>query len=76
LLYISPTNGTPSAFYIDATIRAELQKDRLLLSDGTYIVSGQLFDAEGNPLDIEQPLQMFSRWYGFVSMFPNCSIHS
>lgn len=74
LVYISPTSGTPNALYIPNDLTVEMQKDRLTLSNGYFILSGKLFAHPQEELTIDQPGQMFSRWYGFIATFPNCLV--
>jgi hypothetical protein len=74
LIYIAPLNGTPNAIYIPNGLTASWKEDTLVLSNGSYIRSGKFFSNENEELKINEPGQMFSRWYGFIATFPNCSI--
>jgi hypothetical protein len=46
----------------------------LRFSDGTYIEGGVFHDASGERAQIERPLQIFTRWYGFSLTFPQTEI--
>jgi len=37
--------------------------------------SGVLRDGTGNRLELDRPLQLFSRWYGFALTFPGTGIY-
>ncbi len=37
--------------------------------------SGVLKDASGERLEMDRPLQVFSRWYGFALTFPGTDIY-
>lgn len=74
LVYIAPLNGTPSAIYIPKGITADWKEDTLVLSNGCYLRSGKLFSNGKEELKINEPGQMFSRWYGFIATFPNCAV--
>ena len=74
IVYISPTTHTPSAMQIEKIDSAAFDGDKLILSDGKYIQSGNLYSSEEVKIDTNQPNQVFLRWYGFVSTFPNIEI--
>ena len=36
---------------------------------------GVLYGADGQRLEIDRPLQLFTRWYGFALTFPGTAIY-
>ena len=74
LVYLDPTAFALSALYVDS--RQFEWDDRILrLSNGTYIEGGILHNAEGERIEMERPLQVFTRWYGFSLTFPETEIY-
>ncbi len=47
----------------------------LLLDTGQVFRDGALFDESGERQEIERPLQVFTRWYGFALTFPETEIY-
>lgn len=74
LIYIAPLNGTPNAIYIPEAVTATWKATTLVLSNGSYIRSGKFFSKEKEALEINEPSQLFSRWYGFIATFPNATV--
>ena len=74
LVYFDPTGHALGAFYTEAT-EAVWDGDELRLNTGDVMSRGALFDAEGKRRDIERPLQLFTRWYGFALTFPETDIY-
>lgn len=74
LIYISPTNRTPDVVYQSKMSDVTISETRVDFSDGSYLQSGNLYSGEGEPLAVDRPTQVFLRWYGFVSTFPNCEV--
>lgn len=75
IVYIDPISGGPASWYTEAE-SAEWDEDTIRLSDGTLIRDGGVFDAAGGRLDVERPMQLFTRWYGFALTFPETTIYS
>jgi hypothetical protein len=73
LVYIDPESRIPDAFYTDAS-EAHWYGETLLLNNGMKVLHGAVFDAAGNLVRVERPLQLFQRWYGFAVMFRECEI--
>ncbi len=73
-IYISPTTFTPSAIYLKETDNPLFSGDKITFSNGNYIAGGNLYASEETKIAIDKPNQIFLRWYGFVSTFPNCKI--
>lgn len=74
LIYISPTTRTPDVIYQSKMPDITMSETRVDFSDGSYLQSGNLYSAEGESLAVDRPTQVFLRWYGFVSTFPNCEV--
>jgi len=75
LIYIDPDSHTPTAVYSNAT-EPRWEGDVLHLDKKATIRHGLLFspqDSQGQRL--EQPQQLFTRWYGFAYTFPGCEIY-
>ncbi len=73
VIYLAPTDQAPIAFYSNAT-SGEWQGNELHLGTGEIVRDGQLHRAEGGVKNFEQPLQQFTRWYGFSYTFPGCEL--
>jgi hypothetical protein len=74
LVYLDPAAFALGAIYVEAD-GFEWDDDVLRLSDGTYIEGGVLRDAGGQRAEMERPLQVFTRWYGFSLTFPGTEIY-
>jgi hypothetical protein len=74
LIYIDPISGTPAALYTEAT-RCNWQDGTLHLDTGEIIRGGILFNTKGATQEIIHPMQLFTRWYGFVFTFPGCEVY-
>jgi hypothetical protein len=46
-----------------------------MVGEELVLEGGVLRDASGSRLEIERPLQLFSRWYGFALTFPGTTIY-
>jgi hypothetical protein len=66
IVYLDPVISVPVALFIDADV-ASIDGADIVLSDGRVI--RDLYDADMNKLDVARPLQVFTRWYGFVMSF-------
>lgn len=73
IVYIDPTEFTPMAQYIDAD-SVWWDGDVLRFSNGRYLDDGSTYGADGERIDIERPLQVFTRWYGFSQTFRETEI--
>lgn len=75
LVYIDPTTSTPAVLYVDVDGARKEGRD-IWLSDGSVIRSGVLYGPTGEPVTIERPFQLFTRWYGFSLTFPDVDIYT
>lgn len=70
LIYLDPLTSTPRAIFVAAD-EVNFQDDTIILDGGRKIVSGRLYGAHGEETQANEPLQMFTRWYGFSLTFPD-----
>src|SRR5262249_35649637 len=73
LVYIDAESHTPALFVKSATAR--MQNDVVLLDNGAVVRSGVLLDKAGKQLPMEDPQQIFTRWYGFALTFPGGEVY-
>lgn len=73
LIYFAPRARALRAVYSPAS-SVEWDGDDLRLSTGHVLRNGVMYDAAGNAVEIEAPLQVFTRWYGFSLTFPDTEI--
>ena len=51
-------------------------EDKVLrLSTGDRIDNGLLFNEQGDEIEADSPLQVFTRWYGFSLTFPATEVY-
>lgn len=74
LVYYDPTAYALVAQYTTAD-RVWWEDDVLRLSTGEHIENGLRFAADGTRAEVESPLQVFTRWYGFSLTFPHTEIY-
>ncbi|MDT8369980.1 MAG: DUF3179 domain-containing (seleno)protein [Longimicrobiales bacterium] len=74
LVYLDPTAQALTAIFTDAD-GVRWEDDVLHLSDGSRIEEGVVYDAAGERAEVERPLQVFTRWYGFSLTFDDVAIH-
>ncbi len=74
LVYYDPTAYALIAHYTTAD-RVWWEDDVLHLSTGDRIENGLLFNEDGDQIEAESPLQVFTRWYGFSLTFPATEIY-
>jgi hypothetical protein len=74
VVYLDPSSYSLAAAYTDAEgLRWD---DRVLrFADGSYIENAVFHDASGERAQIDRPLQVFTRWYGFSLTFPQTEIY-
>jgi hypothetical protein len=75
LVYIDPISQTPLALYLDAKNFEWHGQELYMDGDKWRIYDKVLFDADGTAQDIDYPMQLFTRWYGFALTFPGCEIY-
>ena len=75
LVYNDPTARALLALRTDAG-GVRWEGDVLHLSTGERIEEGVLLHASGERAQVDRPLQVFTRWYGFSLTFPDTEIYS
>ncbi len=74
VVYLESESYTMAALYADAA--AATPTDTGLDLGGVGMVrDGVLYGADGLRLEMERPLQLFTRWYGFALTFPGTTIY-
>jgi hypothetical protein len=63
------------AFYA-TTSSARWEGDALHLDGGHVYRNGVGYDRAGKRLELERPMQLFTRWYGFALTFPQVQIYA
>jgi hypothetical protein len=73
LVFLEPLTSTPTAIYWKSDA-VKLEGREFILSDGYRIQNAQLTNELGQQVNIEQPQQIFTRWYGFALTFPETEV--
>ncbi len=60
----------------DETTTISFDENKVIFQNGDYLLGGNLYASNDEKLAFSTPNNIFSRWYGFVSTFPNCEILS
>lgn len=74
LVYFDPRAHALNAIYTGAR-DASWEGEELKLDTGEAIRGGVLYGPDGKRRDMERPLQVFTRWYGFALTFPGTEIY-
>ena len=74
VVYLESESYTMAALYADASA-AKLTDAGLDISGVGMLRDGVLKGTDGSRLEIERPLQLFTRWYGFALTFPGTTIY-
>ncbi len=74
LVYNDPSAYAPMAQYTDAD-RVWWDGEIVRMSDGRYIEEGVTHAADGSRVEVDRPLQVFTRWYGFSLTFPETELY-
>lgn len=74
LLYFDPAARALMAQFTEAE-SARWEGDVLHLSNGERIEDGVRFAEDGSRAEVERPLQVFTRWYGFSLTFPETEVY-
>lgn len=73
VIYIDPATAIPAAVCMDAD-SVTLDGGEVLLSNGQRLREGRLHYPDGRIETPVQPMQLFTRWYGFSFTFPDCDV--
>ena len=74
LVYVEPGTYALDAFFIEGET-VSVEESRLIVGEELVLDSGVLRNALGDRLEVDRPLQLFSRWYGFALTFPGTEIY-
>jgi hypothetical protein len=74
LVYVEPGTYSLDAFFTEEET-VIVEDSRLTVGEELVLESGVLRDAGGDRQEVERPLQLFSRWYGFALTFPGTAIY-
>ena len=74
VVYVEPGSYSLDAFFTEEQT-ASTDGSRVTVGEGLVVEGGVLRDASGQRLEMDRPLQMFSRWYGFALTFPGTTIY-
>ena len=74
VVYFDPSAHSLQALYADAG-GVRWEGDVLFFDSGARIENGVLQAEEGTPLEMDRPLQVFTRWYGFSLTFPDTEVY-
>lgn len=74
VVYVDPRSRGLASLFTEAE-SAEWNGKEIQLSDGSSIRDGTLYEESGERVDVERPLQLFTRWYGFALTFPKTTIY-
>jgi len=73
LVYYDPSARALQALYTEAD-EVRWEGGVLHLSSGERIGGGVLRGPDGERVEVERPLQVFTRWYGFSLTFPDTEV--
>ncbi len=74
LVYVEPGTYALDAFFTEEET-VSMEDSSLRLGEESVLESGVLRNDTGVRLEMERPLQLFSRWYGFALTFPGTTIY-
>lgn len=74
VIYLEPESFTLAALYADASPATPTDAGLDLGAVGV-LKDGVLYDSDSQRREIERPLQLFTRWYGFALTFPGTTIY-
>ena len=74
VVYVEPGVYSRDAFFTERET-VSVEDSRLRVGEELVLESGVLRDASGDRLEMDRPLQLFSRWYGFALTFPGTTIY-
>ena len=74
VVYVEPGVYSLDAFFTEEET-VSVEDSRLGVGEELVLESGVLRDASGDRLEMDRPLQLFSRWYGFALTFPGTTIY-
>ena len=73
-VYVEPGSYSLDAFFTEEQT-VSTNGSRVTVGEKLVLEGGVLRDASGRRLEMDRPLQLFSRWYGFALTFPGATIY-
>ena len=73
-VYVEPGSYSLDAFFTEEQ-RVSTDGSRVTVGEELVLEGGFLRDASGRRLEMDRPLQLFSKWYGFALTFPGTTIY-
>ena len=74
VVYVEPGAYSLDAFFTEEQ-RVSADGSSITVGNELVLEGGVLKDGSGRRLEMERPLQLFSRWYGFALTFPGTTIY-
>ena len=74
VVYVESGSYGLDAFFTEEQT-ASTDGPRVRVGEQLVLEGGVLRDESGERIEMDRPLQMFSRWYGFALTFPGTSIY-
>ena len=74
VVYVEPGVYSLDAFFTEEQT-VSVDGSNITVGDELMLEGGVLKDANGRRLEMDRPLQLFSRWYGFALTFPGTTIY-
>ena len=74
VVYVEPGAYALDGFFTEEETVA-VEDSRLMVGDELVLENGVLRDSRGDRVEMDRPLQLFSRWYGFALTFPGTTIY-
>ena len=74
VVYVEPGSYSLDAFFTEEQT-ASADGSRITIGEELVLEGGILRDASGDRLEMDRPLLLFSRWYGFALTFPGTEIY-
>ncbi len=74
LVYVEPGTYALDAFFTEEE-SVSVEDSSLKLGEELVLENGVLRDSAGERREMDRPLQLFSRWYGFALTFPGTEIY-
>ncbi len=74
VVYVQAGSYSLDAFFTEEQTVA-MDGSRVTVGEELVLEGGVLRDVSGRRLEMDRPLQLFSRWYGFALTFPGTTIY-
>lgn len=74
VVFFQPGAQAMTALFVDAT-DGSWDGAVLRLGNGDVVRDGVLYDTSGSRKEMERPMQLFTRWYGYALTFPETEVY-